>query len=72
MLDIAIKDGICWVLTVLTLSFPVFRFLRMRDFDVPKAKEVFLNYLKWREDYGVEAIAKATLSILFNCSRIFV
>ncbi|KAI6707349.1 hypothetical protein NL676_010311 [Syzygium grande] len=34
------------------------RFLRMRDFDVPKAKEVFLNYLKWREDYGVEAIAK--------------
>ncbi|KAL3737976.1 hypothetical protein ACJRO7_019497 [Eucalyptus globulus] len=34
------------------------RFLKMRDFDVSKAKEIFLNYLKWREDYGVEAILK--------------
>ncbi|KAF8019334.1 hypothetical protein BT93_G0112 [Corymbia citriodora subsp. variegata] len=34
------------------------RFLRMRDFDIPKAKDIFLNYLKWREDYGVEAIPK--------------
>ncbi|EXC28302.1 Sec14 cytosolic factor [Morus notabilis] len=34
------------------------RFLRMRDFDIAKAKEMFLNYLKWREDYGVDKIPK--------------
>lgn len=37
--------------------FPV-RFLRMRDFDLAKAKEAFLTYLKWREDYKVDAIPK--------------
>jgi hypothetical protein len=35
-----------------------FRFLRMRDFNLSKAKEMFLNYLKWREDFGVDAIPK--------------
>ncbi|XP_058009535.1 phosphatidylinositol/phosphatidylcholine transfer protein SFH11 isoform X2 [Hevea brasiliensis] len=35
------------------------RFLRMRDFDLSKAKEMFANYLKWREDYKVDAIPKA-------------
>lgn len=34
------------------------RFLRMRDFNLFKAKEMFLNYLKWREDFGVDAIPK--------------
>ncbi|KAK2649072.1 hypothetical protein Ddye_016561 [Dipteronia dyeriana] len=34
------------------------RFLRLRDFDVSKSKEVFLNYLKWREDFRVDAISK--------------
>ncbi|PON40642.1 Cellular retinaldehyde binding/alpha-tocopherol transport [Parasponia andersonii] len=34
------------------------RFLRMRDFDFAKAKEMFLNYLNWREDYRVDAIPK--------------
>ncbi|KAL6178346.1 hypothetical protein ACLB2K_049864 [Fragaria x ananassa] len=34
------------------------RFLRMRDFDLAKAKEAFLTYLKWREDYKVDAIPK--------------
>ncbi|GMJ06125.1 hypothetical protein HRI_004281700 [Hibiscus trionum] len=34
------------------------RFLRMRDFDLPKAKEMFLNYLQWRKDYGVDTIHK--------------
>ncbi|KAK9277664.1 hypothetical protein L1049_007211 [Liquidambar formosana] len=34
------------------------RFLRMRDFDLSKSKDAFLNYLKWREDYGVDAIPK--------------
>ncbi|XP_052480935.1 phosphatidylinositol/phosphatidylcholine transfer protein SFH11 [Gossypium raimondii] len=35
-----------------------FMFLRMRDFDLQKAKEMFLNYLQWRKDYGVDAIQK--------------
>lgn len=34
------------------------RFLRMRDFDLMKAKEMFLNYLKWRDEYGVDLISK--------------
>lgn len=35
-----------------------FRFLRMRDFDISKSKEMFLNYLKWCADYGVDTILK--------------
>ncbi|KAF7828410.1 Phosphatidylinositol/phosphatidylcholine transfer protein SFH11 [Senna tora] len=34
------------------------RFLRMRDFDMLKAKEMFLNFLKWREEYRVDMIPK--------------
>lgn len=33
----------------------------MRDFDLQKAKEMFLNYLQWRKDYGVDAIQKASI-----------
>ncbi|KAK8505584.1 hypothetical protein V6N12_038325 [Hibiscus sabdariffa] len=36
------------------------RFLRMRDFDLPKAREMFLSYLQWRKDYGVDTIHKAS------------
>nr|GMD94249.1 phosphatidylinositol/phosphatidylcholine transfer protein SFH11 [Ipomoea batatas] len=34
------------------------RFLRMRDYDMVKAREMFLNYLKWREEFRVDAIYK--------------
>ncbi|XP_008796143.1 phosphatidylinositol/phosphatidylcholine transfer protein SFH11 [Phoenix dactylifera] len=34
------------------------RFLRMRGFDIKKAKDAFLNMLKWREDFAVDTIAK--------------
>ncbi|XP_010934140.1 phosphatidylinositol/phosphatidylcholine transfer protein SFH11 [Elaeis guineensis] len=34
------------------------RFLRMRGFDISKAKDAFLNMLKWREDFAVDTIAK--------------
>ncbi|KAJ6704115.1 PHOSPHATIDYLINOSITOL/PHOSPHATIDYLCHOLINE TRANSFER PROTEIN SFH11 [Salix viminalis] len=34
------------------------RFLRMRDFDISKAKDTFVKYLKWREEYGVDTILK--------------
>ncbi|KAJ0047965.1 hypothetical protein Pint_15879 [Pistacia integerrima] len=34
------------------------RFLRMRDFDVTKSREMFLNYLKWRQDFRVDSISK--------------
>jgi hypothetical protein len=37
------------------------RFLRMRAFNVPKAKEMFLNMVKWRADFGVDAIVKVNL-----------
>ncbi|KAM0867092.1 hypothetical protein ACQ4PT_042219 [Festuca glaucescens] len=34
------------------------RFLRMRGFNVLKAKEMFLNMLKWRQDCAIDAITK--------------
>ncbi|KAL7160382.1 hypothetical protein ABFS83_01G091400 [Erythranthe nasuta] len=34
------------------------RFLRMRDFDVAKAKDMFVQYIKWRDEFGVDAISK--------------
>lgn len=40
-----------------------FRFLRMRDFDLMKAKDMFLQYLKWREEFHVDAIAKVKFKI---------
>ncbi len=47
-----------------------FRFLRMRDFDISKSRDMFVNYLKWREDFGVDAIPKVqsrqTLTILYT------
>lgn len=41
----------------------------MRDYDFSKAKEMFVNYLKWREDYGVDAIAKV-ISSAFSSSAV--
>ena len=32
------------------------RFLRARDYDVRRAFTMFVNHLKWREDYGVDDI----------------
>ncbi|KAI4327116.1 hypothetical protein L6164_019616 [Bauhinia variegata] len=34
------------------------RFLRMRDYDLLKAKEAFLNFLKWRDDFEVDTLPK--------------
>lgn len=34
------------------------RFLRMRDYDLTKAKDMYLNYLKWREEFHVDEISK--------------
>ncbi|KAJ8632179.1 hypothetical protein MRB53_025515 [Persea americana] len=34
------------------------RFLRMRCFDMPKAKDMFLKMLKWREDHCIDSISK--------------
>ncbi|OAO94324.1 hypothetical protein AXX17_AT5G46000 [Arabidopsis thaliana] len=34
------------------------RFLKMRDFDLEKSKEAFLNYMKWRVDYKVDLISQ--------------
>ncbi|CAH2046040.1 unnamed protein product [Thlaspi arvense] len=34
------------------------RFLKMRDFDLEKSKDAFLNYLKWRVDSKVDMIYK--------------
>ncbi|XP_027361995.1 phosphatidylinositol/phosphatidylcholine transfer protein SFH11 [Abrus precatorius] len=34
------------------------RFLRMRDFDMPKSKDMFQNYLKWRKEFRVDKLAE--------------
>lgn len=36
----------------------------MKDFDLIKAKEAFLNYLKWRREYDVDAICKVNISYI--------
>jgi len=36
----------------------LFRFLRARKFDVPKAKEMLINAEKWRKEFGVDKIVK--------------
>ena len=41
----------------------------MRDFDFSKAKDTYVNYLKWREEYGVDAIPKVKAEfICYNTS----
>lgn len=35
-----------------------FRFLRMRDFDTAAAKDMFLKFIKWREDFRTDTISK--------------
>ncbi|CAH9120019.1 unnamed protein product [Cuscuta europaea] len=34
------------------------RFLRMRNYDMVKAKEMFLNYLHWWDEFGVDQVCK--------------
>lgn len=34
------------------------RFLRMRDFDRSKSKEMFQNYLNWRKEFRVDQLPK--------------
>ncbi|XP_022923475.1 phosphatidylinositol/phosphatidylcholine transfer protein SFH11 isoform X1 [Cucurbita moschata] len=34
------------------------RFLRMRDFDTTAAKDMFLKFIKWREDFRTDALSK--------------
>jgi hypothetical protein len=38
----------------------------MRDFDFSKAKDTYVNYLKWREEYGVDAIPKVKAEFICN------
>lgn len=44
-------------------SNTLLRFLRMRDFDLIKAKDAFLNYMKWRVDSKVDLISKVIKKI---------
>ncbi|GMP79432.1 hypothetical protein CsSME_00034982 [Camellia sinensis var. sinensis] len=47
------------------------RFLRMRDFDLMKAKDMFLQYLKWREEFEVDTIVKGLSNFLEPARNIF-
>lgn len=38
----------------------------MRGFDIVKAKEALLSMLKWRKEFGVDAIAKV-ISLPISC-----
>nr|CAB3456494.1 unnamed protein product [Digitaria exilis] len=48
------------------------RFLRMRGFNILKAKEMFLNMLKWREDCSVDAIANGMNNFSKSAREMFV
>lgn len=37
----------------------------MRDYDLTKAKDMYLNYLKWREEFHVDEISK--VSAIYAC-----
>ena len=39
------------------------RFLRVRDFDLVKAKDLYSKYLKWREEFEVDKIVKVSVSL---------
>jgi hypothetical protein len=41
------------------------RFLRARQFDVPKAKAMLLDVEKWRKDFGVEELMKCVSLAFF-------
>lgn len=32
----------------------------MRDYDLTKAKNMYLNYLKWREEFHVDALSEVS------------
>ncbi|XP_060211114.1 phosphatidylinositol/phosphatidylcholine transfer protein SFH11 [Lycium barbarum] len=42
------------------------RFLRMRDYDLIEAKNMYLNYLKWREEFHVDEISEELKFEEFN------
>ena len=42
--------------TTQTDKFYLRRFLRARQHDLPRAKEMFLNHLKWRKEMGIDTI----------------
>lgn len=58
------KFSFFWWVYHKMVFFCGFRFLRMRDFDVTKSREMFLNYLMWRQDFGVDAITKVNSRLL--------
>lgn len=45
------------------------RFLRMRDFDLVRAKDMFMQYIKWREEFRVDAIYKVIKLALFYMTK---
>ena len=46
--------------------YDVVRFLRVRNFDVVKAKDLYSKYLKWRDEFKVEKIVKVRVSLYFD------
>jgi hypothetical protein len=46
-------------------KYVMLRFLRARQFDVAKAKEMLLGVEQWRKDFGVDELVKSVL-LLFS------
>lgn len=41
----------------------------MRDFDLVRAKDMFMQYIKWREEFRVDAIYKVIKLTLFYMTK---
>jgi hypothetical protein len=49
-------------------SIVLFRFIRARKHDLVAAKEMWKNYIEWRQEFGTDTIEKVSAHVFFYVS----